>query len=192
MLPRAKVRMALDLHPGKAPEDPEPAHVVLIALEAPAALKDQAKADPHQEVLPEMESKMFAETICKEGVPEVPVASTSIHPLAGAGRKVIAVKNTVTTCMVWPKVTLPESPLLAVETVEGAPKRNSPRTRRARTSQVGLLAASPKRTRKTKKGLLCRTLPLRVIMQSETEGTQFMMGEDMPPGKVGMSLPAGK
>ena len=29
-------------------------------------------------------------------------------------------------------------------------------------------------------------------MQSETEGTQFMMGEDMPPGKVGLNLPAGK
>ena len=139
---KARERMAPDLRPGTAPEDPGPAHVVLIALVAPAAPKD--RAGPHQEVLPEMESKISAETMCREGVPGR-IASASIHPLAGIGRKVIAVKNTVTTCMVWPKVTLPESLLLAVKAVEGAPKRNSPRTRRARTSQVVLLAASLKR-----------------------------------------------
>ena len=56
---------------------------------------------------------------------------------------------------------------------------------------MGLLAANPKRkNKKSKKGMLCRTLPLRIVLQSETEGEQVMTGDGLPPGKVGLLLPA--
>ena len=47
-----------------------------------------------------------------------------------------------------------------------------------------------KKDKKSKKGMLCRTLPLRVALQSENEGKQFVMGDGLPPAKVGLPLPA--
>ena len=148
----AKERMALDLHPGLAPEaDPGTALEALGALVAPAALEEQA--ENHPEVPPEMEGETSVETICKGSVPGT-IASLSIHPLAGIGRKAIAVKSIATTCMVWPRPTLPGSPLLAAMAAEGVPKkRRSPKARRARTGQVVLLAANPAtKIKRTKRG----------------------------------------
>ena len=148
----AKERMALDLHPGLAPEaDPEPALVAPGALVAPAALEDQA--EHHPEVPPEMEGETSAEIICKGSVPGR-IASSSIHPLAGIGRKAVAAKSTATTCMVWLRSTLPGSLLLEVTAAEDVPKkRRSPKTRRARTGLVVLLAANPNTNiKRTKRG----------------------------------------
>ena len=148
----AKGRMALDLHPGLAPEaDPGTALEVLGALVAPAALEDQA--EHHPEVPPEMEGETSAEIICKGSVPGR-IASSNIHPLAGIGRKAVAAKSTATTCMAWLRLTLPGSLLLAVMAAEGVPKkRRSPKTRRARTGLVVLLAANPKtKIKRTKRG----------------------------------------
>ena len=149
---RAKERMALDLHPGLAPEaGPGAVLGVPGALGAPAALEGQV--GNHPEVPPEMDGRMSVEIICKGSVPGKTV-SLSIHPLAGIGRKAIAVKSIATTCMVWPRPTLPGSPLLAVMAAEGVPKkRRSPKARRARTGLVVLLAANPKtKIKRTKRG----------------------------------------
>ena len=139
----AKERMALDLHPGLAPEaDPGTVLEVLGALVAPAALEEQA--ENHPEVPPEMEGETSAEIICKGSVPGR-IASTSIHPLAGIGRKAVAAESTATSCMVWPRATFPGSLLLEATAAEDVPKkRRSPKTRRARTGLVVLLAANPK------------------------------------------------
>ena len=150
----AKESMALDLHPGLAPEaDPGTALEVLGALVAPAALEEQAEARP--EVPPEMEGKMFAEIICKGSVPGR-IASSNIHPLAGIGRKAIAAESITTSCMGWPRATLPGSLLLEATAAGDVPKkRRSPKTRRARTRLVGLLAANPKRKIKRVKRVCC-------------------------------------
>ena len=149
---RAKERMALDLHPGLAPEvDPGAAQGAPGVLEVPAAPEEQV--GNHPGVPPEMDGRMSVEIICKGSVPGK-TASLSIQPYAGTGRKAIAVKSIATTCMVWPRPTLPESPLLAAMAAEGAPRRRrSPKAKRARTGQVVLLAANPKTKIKiTKRG----------------------------------------
>ena len=151
---RAKERMALDLHPGLAPEaDPGTALEVLGALVAPAALGE--RADIHPEVPPEMEGEMSAEIICKGSVPGR-IASSNIHPLAGIGRKAIVAENIAITCMGWPRATLPESLLLKATVAGGVPKkRKSPKTKRARARLVGLLAANPNRKIKRVKRWCC-------------------------------------
>ena len=149
---RAKERMALDLHPGLAPGvGPGAVQGAPGALGVPAVLEEQV--GNHPEVPPEMDGRMSVEIICKGSVPGK-TASLSIHPLAGIGRKAIAVKSIATTCMVWPRPTLPESPLLAAMAAEGAPRRRrSPKAKRARTGQVVLLAANPKtKIKRTKRG----------------------------------------
>ena len=140
----AKERMALDLHPGLAPEaDPGTALVAPGALVAPAALGE--RADIHPEVPPEMEGEMSAEIICRGSVPGR-IASSNIHPLAGIGRKAVAAESIATSCMGWPRATLPGSLLLGATAAGDVPKkRRSPKTRRARTRLVGLLAANPNR-----------------------------------------------
>ena len=151
---RAKGRMALGLHPGLVPEvDPGAVQGAPGAQGVPAAPEEQV--GDHLGVPPEMDGRMSVEIICKGSVPGK-TASLSIHPLVGIGRKAIAVKSIATTCMVWPRPTLPESPLLAAMAAEGAPKkRRSPKARRARTGQVVLLAANPKTKIKRIKRVCC-------------------------------------
>ena len=148
----AKGRMALGLHPGLVPEvDPGAVQGAPGAQGVPAAPEEQV--GDHQGVPPEMDGKMFAEIICKGSVPGR-IASSSIHPLAGIGRKAVAAKSTATTCMAWLRSTLPGSLLLEVTAAEDVPKkRRSPKTRRARTGLVVLLAANPKtQIKRTKRG----------------------------------------
>ena len=150
----AKERMALDLHPGLAPEvDPGAVQGAPGALGVPAA--PEKPAGNHQGVPPEMDGKMSVETICKGSVPGR-TASSSILLCAGTGRKAIVTKSIATTCMVWLRPTLPESPLLAAMAAEGAPRRRrSPRAKRARTSHVVHLAANPKTKIKRTKRVCC-------------------------------------
>ena len=151
---RAKERMALGLHPGLVPEvDPGAAQGAPGAQGVPAAPEEQV--GDHQGVPPEMDGKMSVGTICKGSVPGK-TASLSILLYAGTGRKAIATKNIATTCMVWLRPTLPESPLLAAMAAEGAPRRRrSPKAKRARTGQVVLLAANPKTKIKRTKRVCC-------------------------------------
>ena len=91
---------------------------------------------------------MSAEIFCK-GSAKGTIAVTGTHLLATTSKRAGAKGTIASSFMALLRVILPGSLLLEATAAEDVPKRRrSPKTRRARTNLMGLLAANPKRKQK--------------------------------------------
>ena len=98
---------------------------------------------------------MSAEIFCK-GSAKGTIAVTGTRLLATTSKRAVAKGTIASSFMALLRVIPPGSLLLEATAAEDVPKRRrSPKTRRARTGLVGLLAANPKRKIKRVKRGCC-------------------------------------
>ena len=121
-----------------------------LALAQEAQVPDQSQGVP-----PEVARGMSAEIFCK-GSAKGTIAVTGAHLLATTSKRAGAKGTIASSFMALLRVIPPGSLLLEATAAEDVPKRRrSPKTRRARTNLMGLLAANPKRKIKRVKRGCC-------------------------------------